>query len=215
MSVPSVAMSSRPYLIMNVQLGSGLNLSEPRLRVGVVSGPQEDPVHHKRADNEAPRELETVAPRSEPGAPGVPLTTKALAARGDSLEHLRRRVAVSLTRSACPGSLSTIVEEQDDLKRHMDEYMLHRDCHQSIRGEDGEEPIDAIGSPPQTDMDSYYYSGPPTNLANTASLPRRPRGIPWPAFTTPPCEEPTWRPQPSTATRLGIIEPNGLRVKRT
>ena len=50
--------------------------------------------------------------------------------------------------------------------------MLHKDYHQSIRGEDGEEPIEALGSPPQTDMDSYYYSGPPTDLADTASLPR-------------------------------------------
>ena len=47
--------------------------------------------------------------------------------------------------------------------------MLHKDYHQSIRGEDGEEPIDAISSPPRTDMDSYYYSGPSTDLANTAS----------------------------------------------
>ena len=72
--------------------------------------------------------------------------------------------------------------------------MLHKDYHQSIRGEDGEEPIKALGSPPQTDMDSYYYSGPLTDLADTASLPRRPRGTPWPTFTSPPCEEPTWRP---------------------
>ena len=40
----------------------------------------------------------------------------------------------------------------------MDEYMLHKDYHKSIRGEDGEEPIEALGSPPQTDMDSCYYS---------------------------------------------------------
>ena len=57
--------------------------------------------------------------------------------------------------------------------------MLHEDYHKSIRGEDGEEPIEALGSPPETDMDSYYYLGPPTDLANTASLPRRPRGTPW------------------------------------
>ena len=142
-----------------------------------------------------------MAPRSEIGAPRVPLTTEALAARSDSLEHLRRRVVVSLTRWACCVSSSTIVEEQDDLKRRMDEYMLQRDYHQSIRGEDGEEPIEAIGSPPQTDMDPSYYSGPTTDLANTASVLRHSTGIPWPAFTTPPCKEPTWRPEPPTATR--------------
>ena len=92
-------------------------------------------------------------PRPAPVAPGKPLTTEALAALGDSLQHLGRRVAVSLSRFACPAWLSTIVEEQDDLKRHMDEYMLHRDYHQSIQGGDGEESIEAIGSPPQTDMD--------------------------------------------------------------
>ena len=51
--------------------------------------------------------------------------------------------------------------------------MLHKDYHQSIQGEDGEEHIEPIGSPHQTDMDSSYYSGPPTDLANTASLSRR------------------------------------------
>ena len=48
--------------------------------------------------------------------------------------------------------------------------MPHEDYHKSIRGKDGEEPIEALGSPPQTNMNSYYYSGPPTDLANTASL---------------------------------------------
>ena len=75
------------------------------------------------------------APRPEPRVPGRPLTTEALAASGDSLEHLCRRVAVSLSRSACPASSSTVagvVVEQDDLERHMDEYMLHEDYHKSI-----------------------------------------------------------------------------------
>ena len=202
MSIPSLAMSLRTYPIRNVQLGSGLNLTEPRLRV--ASGSQEDPVHHRRANEEARRETEAVARRPERGAPGIPLTTEDLAARGDSLEHLHRRGAVSLSRSACPASSSAalaVVGEHDDLKRRMDEYMLHKDDHKSIRGEDGEEPIKALGSPAQTDMDSYYYWGPPTNLADTASLPRRPRGTAWPTFTTPPCEEPTWRPEPGTTTR--------------
>ena len=197
-SIPSLAVSSRTYPIKNAQLGSGLNLTEPRLRV--ASGSQQDRVHHRGADEETPRELEVVTPRPEPGAPRIFLTTEAFAARGDGLEHFCRRVAVSLTHSACPALSSTIVEEQHDLKRLMDEYMLDRDYYQSIRGEDGEEPIDAIGSPPQTDMHSYYYSGPRTTLAETASLPRRPRGTPWPASTTPPCEEPTWRPEIPTTT---------------
>ena len=156
--------------------GRGLSLTERGLKV--ASGSQEDPVHHKRADEEAPREPEVVASRLEPEAREIPLPTEALAACGDSLEHLRRRVAVSLSSSACPASLSTVLGEQVDLKMRTDEYMLHKDYHQSIRGEDGEEPIEALGSPPQSDMDSYYYSGPPTDLADTASLRRRPKGTP-------------------------------------
>ena len=50
-------------------------------------------------------------------------------------------------------------------------------------------------------MDSFYYSGAPTNLADTASLPRRPRGTPWPTFPTPPCEGPMWRPELCTTAR--------------
>ena len=167
-------MSSRTYPIRNLQLGSGLNLTEPRFRV--ASGSQEDPVHHRRVDEEAPKEPEVVASRPEPGVPGIPLTTEALAARGDSMEHLRRRVAIPLSRSACPASSSTVVGvagEQVDLKRRMDEYMLTEEYHKSIRGGDGEEPIQALGSPPQTDKDSYYHSDPSTDLADTASLPRR------------------------------------------
>ena len=60
------------------------------------------------------------------------------------MEHLCKRVAVSLSRSACLASLSTIVSKQDDLKRRMDEYMLGKNFHQSIPGEDGEEPMEAI-----------------------------------------------------------------------
>ena len=84
----------------------------------------------------------------------------------------------------CPALWSTIVEENVDLKRRMDEYMLHRDYHQSIGGEDSEEPINAMRSPPQTDVDSYYYSGPPTDLVETASLPKSSR------FTATLCKEP-------------------------
>ena len=199
MSFPSLAMSSRTCSMRNVQLGSWLSPTEPRLTV--ASWCQGDPVDHRRADEEAPRELEVLAPRPERGGTGKQLTTEALAARGDSLEHLCRRVAVSLSRWACSASLSTVVGEQDDLKRRMGEYMLHKDYHQSIRGEDDEEPIEALGSPAQSDMDSYYYSGPPTDLANTASLPRRQRVTPWPTFTTPPCPEPTWCAKLPTKTR--------------
>ena len=80
--------------------------------------------------------------------------------------------------------------------------MLHRDDHQSVLGDAGENPIHAIGSHPQTDMDSYYYFGPSTDLANTASLPRRSR------FTTPLCKEPTWRPEPPIATRTTETYPH-------
>ena len=93
MSILSLAMSSRTNPTTNVPQGSGLNLPEPRLRV--ASGSQEDPVHHRRPDEQAPKEPKVVAPRPECGVPRIPLTTRALAARGDSLEYLRRRVAVS------------------------------------------------------------------------------------------------------------------------
>ena len=108
-----------------------------------------------------------------------------------SLQHLCRRVAVSIFRSACPASSCTAFggyEEQDELRRRIDEYLLHEEYYKSVRGEDGEEPLEALGSPPHTDMGSYLYSAPPTDLANTVSLPRRPRG-------------PAWRPElPTTST---------------
>ena len=70
----------------------------------------------------------------------------------------------------------------------MDEYLLHEEYCKSVRGEDGEEPLEALGSPPHTDMGSYLYSGPPTDLAVTVSLPRRPRG-------------PVWHPELPTTSR--------------
>ena len=115
-------------------------MSEPRLRV--ASGSQENP-GHRRAEQEAPREIP------------IPLTTEALAARQDSLQHLRRRVAVSISRSACPAPSSTAVggsEDEDELRRRMDEYLLHDEYYKSVRGEDGEEALEAWGSPPHTDM---------------------------------------------------------------
>ena len=53
--------------------------------------------------------------------------------------------------------------------------MLHDEYHKSTLGEDGEIPLDALGSPPQSEMGSFLYSGPSTNMADTVSLPRRPR----------------------------------------
>ena len=58
----------------------------------------------------------------------------------------------------------------------MDKYLLHEEYYKSVRGEDGDEPLETLGFPPHTDMGSYLYSGPPTDLADTVSRPRRPRG---------------------------------------
>ena len=109
-----------------------------------------------------------------------PINHGNLAAHGeDSLQRLRRRVKASIARSACPASSSTVLgvgpEEQEDLRRRMDEFMLHEEYHKSTVGEDGEIPLDALGSPPQTEMGSFLYSGPSTDMADTVSLPRRPR----------------------------------------
>ena len=76
----------------------------------------------------------------------------------------------------------------------MDEYLLHEEYYKSVRGEDGEEPLEALGSPPHTDKGSYRYSGPPTDLADTVSLPRRPRGS-------------AWRPQLPTTSRNLEVRP--------
>ena len=53
--------------------------------------------------------------------------------------------------------------------------MLHEEYHKSTVGEDGEIPLYALGSPPQTEMGSFLYCGPSTDMADTVSLPRRPR----------------------------------------
>ena len=44
----------------------------------------------------------------------------------------------------------------------MDEYLLREEYYRAVRGEDGEEPLEALGSPPHTGIGSYLYSGPPT-----------------------------------------------------
>ena len=107
------------------------------------------------------------------------LTTEALAAHGgDSLHHLHRPVAASVSRSACPASSSTAIggpEEYKELRKKMYEYILHEEYYKSIRGEDGEEPLAVHGSRPRTDLGSYTHSGPPSDRAETAYLPRQPR----------------------------------------
>ena len=162
----STQLSSRTWLIrsVQVQLGSVLHpKSKPPLRA--ASGSQEDP-EHRRANQNPPRT--------------TPLTMETLAAHGeDSLQRLRRRVEASIARSACLASSSTVLgggpEEQEDLRRRMDQFMLHEEYHKSTVREDGEIPLDALGSPPQTEMGSFLYSGPSTDMADTVSLPRRPR----------------------------------------
>ena len=66
--------------------------------------------------------------------------------------------------------------------------------YKSVTGKDGEEPLDALGSPTYTDMGSYPCSGPPTDLADTVSLPRRPRG-------------PVWRPELPITSRSPEVCP--------
>ena len=161
----STQLSSRTWPIRSVQvkLGSVAHRKrEPPLRA--ASGSQEDPEHRKTNLN---------LPRT------TPLTMETLADHGeDSLQRLRRGVDASIARSACPASPSTVLgggsEEQEDLRRRMDEVMLHEKYHKSTVGEDGEIPLDALGSPPQTGMGSFLYSGPSTDMADTVSLPRPP-----------------------------------------
>ena len=62
------------------------------------------------------------------------------------------------------------------MRRRTEEYLLREEYYKSVRGEDGKEPLEALEYPPHTEMGSYPYSGPPTDLANTVSLPWRPRG---------------------------------------
>ena len=161
----STQLSSRTWPIRRVQVQVGSvahRKSEPPIRT--ASGSQEDR-EHRSANQDAPRI--------------VPLTMEALAAYDeDSLQRLRRRVEASIARSACPASSSTVLggpEEQEDLRRRMDEFMLHEEYHKSTVGEDGEVPLDALGSPPQTETGSFLYSGPSTDIADTVSLSRRQR----------------------------------------
>ena len=162
----STQLSSRTWPIRSVQvlLGSVAHAkSEPPLRA--ASGSLEDP-EHRRSNLNPPRT--------------TPLTMETLPAHAeDSLQRHRRRVEASIAWSSCPASSSTVLggspEEQEDLRGRMDEFMLHEEYHKSTVGEDGEIPLDALGSPPQTEIGSFLYSGPSTDMADTVSLPRRPR----------------------------------------
>ena len=162
MSTPSVR--TWPIRTVQVQMGSMAHpMSEPPYRaphLSVASGYQGHPDRRRAEEN-------TI------------LTTEALAAHGgDSLHHLRRRVAASVSRSACPASSSTAIggpEEYEELRKKMDEYILHEEYYKSIRGEDGEEPLAVHGSRPRTDLGFYRHSGPSSDRSETASLPRRPR----------------------------------------
>ena len=85
---------------------------------------------------------------------------------------------MSICQFVCPASSSTVPKLEDLRKKANSErestniYFFYEEYYKSPKGKDGEEPLDALGSPPYTDMGSYLYSGPPTDLADTVSLPR-------------------------------------------
>ena len=148
MSTPGVR--TWPIRTVQVQMGSMAHpMSEPPYRapqhLSGASGSQGDPERRRGKEN-------TI------------LTTEALAAHGgDSFSHLHRRVAASVPRSNCPASSSTAIgspEEYEELRKKVDEYILHEEYYKSIRGEDGEEPLAVHGSRPRTDLGSYTHSGP-------------------------------------------------------
>ena len=77
----------------------------------------------------------------------------------------------------------------------MDESLLHEEYHMSTVGEDGEVPLDALGSPPQTEMGSFLYSGPSPDMADTVSLSRRPRVHEHPGGWHPDLPTASWAPE--------------------
>ena len=94
----------------------------------------------------------------------------------------------------------------------MDEFMLHEEYHKSTVGEDGEIPLDALWSPPQTEKGSFLYSGPSTDMTDTVSLPRRPRVHEHPRawhlnlpIIDPLCPEPTHGALERTAELLAKL----------
>ena len=170
MSTPSV----RTWPIRTVQLQMG-NMAHP------MSEPPYRAPHHLSGASGSQGDPERRRAEEDKG-----LTTEALAAQGgDSFSHLHRRVAASVSRSNCLASSSTAIEgpeEYEELRKKMDEYILHEEYYKSIRGEDGEEPLAVHGSTPRTDLGSYAHSGPPS----TASLPRQIR----PEYPRPCCPTP-------------------------
>ena len=86
--------------------------------------------------------------------------------------------------------------------------MLHEEYHKSTVGEDGEIPLDALGSPTQTEMGSFLYSWPSTDIADTVSLPRRPRVHEHPIARHPdlPIMDPR-RPEPTHGSLDRTAEP--------
>ena len=69
--------------------------------------------------------------------------------------------------------------------------MLHEEYHKFTVGEDGEVPLDALGSPPQTETGSFLYSGPSTDMADKVSLPRQPRVLEHPRAWHPDLPTPS------------------------
>ena len=90
-------------------------------------------------------------------------------------------------------------EEGGKFRRRINEYILHEVYYKSVTGEDGEEPLDTLGSPSYTDMGSYPYSGQPTDLADTVSLRRRPK-------------VPVWRPELPITCRSPEVCPAYAKV---
>ena len=78
--------------------------------------------------------------------------------------------------------------------------MLHEEYHKSTVGEVGEIPLDALGSPPQTEIGCFLYSGPSTDMADTVSLPRRPRVHEHPRAWHPDLPTPSRAPEKSLDT---------------
>ena len=86
--------------------------------------------------------------------------------------------------------------------------MLHEEYHKSIRGEDGEVPLEALGSPPQTEMGSFTYSAPSTDIAETVSPLRRPRVHEHPRAWHPDLPTTSRAPEKSQPMGLWIARPN-------
>ena len=91
--------------------------------------------------------------------------------------------------------------------------MLHEEYRKSIRGEDGEVPVEALGSPPQTEMGSFPHSGPSTDIAETVSLPRQPRVHEYPRAWHP--DLPTTSRAPEKSLDLLPPEPTHGALDRT